>query len=77
MSIPVHFKCRQCDFVFGVVINEDQLGHIPCPGCAGKDLEQIEAATDYYLLSREAEDCTGDCACCKANCANREPDTGK
>ena len=72
MSIPVNYKCRDCGLAFGVVINEDQKGHIPCPGCAGHNLEETaQKNEDFYLLSREADECSGNCACCGANCANR------
>mgnify|MGYP004671736015 CR=1 FL=1 len=71
MVIPIHFKCKNCGLVFGAVVSEEELEKIPCPGCGGHALERTETETDYYLLSRAAEQCSGDCACCKANCANR------
>ena len=70
MVIPVTLKCKNCGMVFGVVINEEQIDKIPCPGCAGHDFERTNEATDFYWLSSEAEECSGDCACCSANCAH-------
>ena len=70
MVIPAIRKCRDCGLVFGVVISEEELDRIPCPGCASRNLEETDEKIDFYWLSNEADECSGDCACCKMNGAN-------
>ncbi len=71
MVIPKTYKCKDCGLVFGVVISEEEIGRIPCPGCASKNLEESAEKIEFYWLSSAADECSGDCACCKLNCANK------